>query len=63
MAPFREGPERPWECAPFQLTDLQTVKERLADPNFTAPPAEAIRGRHRPKKPTSSHINFTTYSP
>ena len=61
MAPFRDGPERPWECAMFQLTDLRTVKEWLRDPNFTAPPAEPIRGRHRPKKPTSSPLNFTAY--
>jgi hypothetical protein len=49
IAPFRDGPERPWECPGFQLTDLETVKERLRDPNFTAPPAEPIRGRHRQK--------------
>ena len=63
MAPFREGPERPWECARFQLTDLQTVKERLGDPNFTAPLAELIRGRHRLKRPTSSTLDFTAYIP
>ena len=61
MAPFRDGPERPWECARFQLTDLQTVKEWLRDPNSAPPLAEPIRGRHRPKKPTSSPLNFTTY--
>ena len=49
MAPFRDGSERPWECPGFQLTDLKTVKERLRDPNFTAPPAGPIRGRHRHK--------------
>ena len=47
MAPFRDGPERPWECSGFQLTDLETVKERLRDPNFVAPPVAPIRGRHR----------------
>jgi len=49
MTPFRDGPECPWECPGFQLTDLETVKERLRDPNFTPPPAEPIRGRHRYK--------------
>ena len=61
MTPFREGPERPWECGRFQLTDLQTVKGWLGDPNFTAPQAEPLRGRHRPKKSTSAPLNFTTY--
>ena len=42
MAPFRDRPERPWGCARFQLTDLQTVKEWLRDPNFAAPPTEPI---------------------
>ena len=63
MAPFREGHERPWECAGFQLTDLQTIKEWLRDPNFTAPMAEPLRGRHRPKTPTSLPLDFTAYIP
>jgi len=63
MAPFREGTEHPWECGRFQLTDLQTVKEWLRDPNFTAPPAEPIRGRHRSKKPMSASLNITAYIP
>lgn len=27
LAPYRDGPERPWESPDFQLTDLQIVKE------------------------------------
>jgi hypothetical protein len=49
MGPFCQGPERPWELPGYRLTDLETVKERLRDPNFTAPPAQPIRGRHRRK--------------
>jgi hypothetical protein len=38
MAPFRDRPERPWERPGFHLTDLETVKARLRDPNFVASP-------------------------
>jgi len=63
MAPFRKGTERPWKCGQFQLMDLQTVKEWLRDPNFSAPPAEPLRGRHCSKKPMSTPLNFTAYIP
>ena len=49
MDRFCERPERPWECAGFVLTDLETVKGWQRDPNFRAPPAKAIQGRHRSK--------------
>ena len=49
MAPFCERNERAWECPGFELTDLETVKGWLQDPNFRAPPVEPIRGRHRSK--------------
>ena len=49
MAPFCEGTERSWESPGFKLTDLETVKGWLQDPNFKAPPVQPIRGRHRSK--------------
>jgi hypothetical protein len=39
MRQFRKGhPDRPWERAGFQLTDLETVKKRLRDPYIAALP-------------------------
>jgi hypothetical protein len=49
MDQFCERPERPWECAGFEFTDLETVKGWQRDPNFRAPPARRIQGRHRSK--------------
>ena len=49
MDQFCERPERPWECAGFEFTDLETVKGWHRDPNFRAPPAKRIQGRHRSK--------------
>ena len=36
MARLRNGPERQWERPGFHLTDLETVKARLRDPNVAA---------------------------
>jgi hypothetical protein len=49
LDPFRVGPECPWKRPRFPMTDVETVKQRLRDPNYRAPPAERIRGRHRQK--------------
>jgi len=38
MTSLRDGPERPWECGGFHLTDLETVKARLRDPHVAASP-------------------------
>jgi hypothetical protein len=58
MGRFCERPERSWECAGFELTDLETVKGWQRDPNFRAPPAKRIRVQARPRRCCDTHIHL-----